>query len=328
MVSSHTRSFKDFLILMKTTGASQLKCVPVIYSNDNPVVFLASDEEMVDHVLHPINRILDLDMSSCDWTLNDCGYTQIEAYYHDKAVDDVAQIDKSSKYPKYLEAAIQKSEMGKGSWYELRFRCQKVEFIATGGIFQSEQGGTKLDAFLSVAVPSFICQDTELLIFPPTNKPESVACVRMLRAQLITIKNIFKKLVLQAMNFGTPDQLRLFEEVPNGFTSMCSHIISLVIGRALTMEKMDELESRMTDFQYYKKIGLNEVPSKDAVLDQIHKIRKKDIAIRSKPKNLLIDIIFSRKMNISNQNLLLLYNGIIYPKVKSINRKCIKELHL
>ncbi|KAG2199667.1 hypothetical protein INT47_005192 [Mucor saturninus] len=238
--------------------------------------------------------------------------TQIEAYYHDKAIDDVAQIDKSSKYPNYLEASIEKFEMGKGSWYELRFRCQKVEFIATGGIFQSEQGDTKLVAFLGVAVPSFICHDTELLIFSPTTKPESVACVRML-----------------PMNFCTPNQLRLFEEEPNGFTAVCSRIISLVIGGALTIEKMEELESRMTDFKYYKSIGLNEVPSKDAVLNQIRKIRKKEIAIKlSKPKILLIDIIFSLKMNISNQNLLLLYNGIIYPKVKSINQKRIKELHL
>ncbi|KAI7876295.1 uncharacterized protein EV154DRAFT_555739 [Mucor mucedo] len=200
----------------------------------------------------------------------------------------------------YLEAAIEKSEMDKGSRYELRFRCQKLEFIATGGTYQRKQDGTKLDAFLGVAVPSFICQDTEFLA---SSKKWS-----------------FKSQVFQAMNFCTSDQLRLFEEETNGFTSVCSKIISLVIDGALTMKEIDKLESKMTDFQYYKSIGLNEVPSKDVVLDQIDKIKKKNISIRfSKPKLLIIDIIFSRRINVSNRDLLLLYNEIIYPKIKNNN---------
>lgn len=50
---------------------------------------------------------------------------QVEAYYHEKNVDDVAQNDSHYPYSDNLEVKFEKCEMGRGSWYELRFRYQK-----------------------------------------------------------------------------------------------------------------------------------------------------------------------------------------------------------
>ncbi|GAA5815958.1 hypothetical protein MFLAVUS_009477 [Mucor flavus] len=53
--------------------------------------------------------------------------TQIEAYYHRKEIDDVAQVRREKKYPKTLVADFKEREEGKSSWCELRFRFEKLE---------------------------------------------------------------------------------------------------------------------------------------------------------------------------------------------------------
>lgn len=61
--------------------------------------------------------------------------TQIEAYYHEKEIDDVAQVRQGNKYPKTLVADFKEREEGKSSWCELRFRFEK---LATGGFYNLE----------------------------------------------------------------------------------------------------------------------------------------------------------------------------------------------
>lgn len=56
--------------------------------------------------------------------------TQVEAYYHDRTIDDVSQNDPHIKYPTKSQVAFEKCEMGKGTWYEIRFRLQRLESIA------------------------------------------------------------------------------------------------------------------------------------------------------------------------------------------------------
>ena len=104
----------------------------------------------------------------------------MEAYYHNHSVDDVSQINPHYNYPENLKVSMEKCEMGKGTWYELRFRFGKLEFIATGGIF-CEKDKTKIGAFLRAAAPSHLALDTSFLLFSPVNPTEIVSCVRMLR---------------------------------------------------------------------------------------------------------------------------------------------------
>ncbi|CEP07691.1 hypothetical protein [Parasitella parasitica] len=42
--------------------------------------------------------------------------TQVEAYYHNKNVDDVAQVDKKDRYPQKKVVKLEKCQEGKGSW--------------------------------------------------------------------------------------------------------------------------------------------------------------------------------------------------------------------
>lgn len=79
---------------------------------------------------------------------------QVEAYYHEKEVDDVAQNDSHFPYSNNLEVKSKKCEIGRGSWYEVKFRYQKSGFIATGGILGNIKSSKSVDAFLGVAVPA------------------------------------------------------------------------------------------------------------------------------------------------------------------------------
>ncbi|CEG63664.1 hypothetical protein RMATCC62417_00774 [Rhizopus microsporus] len=58
--------------------------------------------------------------------------TQIEAYYKDKDVDDVATTSNLDEYPHEFTVKMEKlaNERG-GSWYELRFTYKKLEVIVT-----------------------------------------------------------------------------------------------------------------------------------------------------------------------------------------------------
>jgi hypothetical protein len=120
--------------------------------------------------------------------------TQVEAYYHEKEIDDVAQVDQKDKYSQNLVANMEKCQEGKGSWYELRFRCQKVEIIATGGYYNKEHDSNKLGAFLGVAAPSYMVLDTNFILFSPAIPEETLSCIRVLR-------NYKKKRQLEKMVF-------------------------------------------------------------------------------------------------------------------------------
>lgn len=112
-----------------------------------------------------INSIKDLLVNAIilsyegNWVL----VSQVEGYYHDTQVDDVAQNDSHYAYSNRLQVDFEKCEMGRGLWYGLCFRYKKLEFIATGGIFGNNNRSKPVDAFLSFAVPPCVSQDTGLL---------------------------------------------------------------------------------------------------------------------------------------------------------------------
>lgn len=107
--------------------------------------------------------------------------SQIEAYYHDKNIDDVSQVDDKDEYPEKITVSIEKFQEGRGSWYELRFRYQKIEIIATGGLYNSNANNDDLRAFLGVAAPPSMASDSKFILFSPAKPAETVSCVRMLR---------------------------------------------------------------------------------------------------------------------------------------------------
>lgn len=91
--------------------------------------------------------------------------------------------------------------------------------------------------------------------------------------------------------------------------------------------KAVDLEGRLVQCQYYKAIGFDHLLFKEEALIQLDAIKNKATTIRlARAKILLIKLILEKKTNISNEDLMLLYNGIISPQVKILNKKRVKQL--
>lgn len=258
---------------------------------------------------------------------------QVEAYYHQKPLDDVAQVRSTDIYPQFLEFNLEKREEGKGSWYELFFRCQKIEVIATGGIYNHEQDNeSKLGAFLDVSAPRHMAQDSSFILFSPTVAAETLSCIRMLRnyrRKNSSKKWCFKSSLFAAMNFVTPDQFRLNEQEPLGYVSVSSELLHLAVNREPSGSDIEALENKLVLFEYWKDLGFEKLTSKQNILERIKTMKKekKTRSIKpSKAKQLLIEIILNRQLNTSNESLMLLYNGIIYSKIKSLNDRRVKQI--
>ncbi|KAG2232419.1 hypothetical protein INT48_005722 [Thamnidium elegans] len=64
--------------------------------------------------------------------------TQVEVYYHDRRIDDVAQVDEKNDYSDILTVNMERCQEGRRLWYELCFWCQKLEIVVTGGYYNYE----------------------------------------------------------------------------------------------------------------------------------------------------------------------------------------------
>lgn len=80
-----------------------------------------------------------------------------------------------------MQVNMEKCEMGRDVWHELRFRYKELEFIVTVGITSGIKDDEKLNAFLGVAISSHISQDTNCLRIALCNFSQIVSCVRMLQ---------------------------------------------------------------------------------------------------------------------------------------------------
>lgn len=83
---------------------------------------------------------------------------------------------------KDMQVNMEKREMGRGVWHELRFRYKELEVIVTVGITSGIKDDVKLNAFLGVAISSHISQETNCLRFALCYSPEIFSCVRMLQS--------------------------------------------------------------------------------------------------------------------------------------------------
>lgn len=104
--------------------------------------------------------------------------TQMETYYHDSSIDDVAFV-KLDRFVDKLHISMQKCQ-GRGAWYELRFSVRKFEVVATGGLC-SNSNNDGLDAFLGVGVPPQLINDDRFILFSPSEEVSRSQCYRMLR---------------------------------------------------------------------------------------------------------------------------------------------------
>lgn len=190
-----------------------------------------------------------------------------------------------------------------------RFWFKMLEFIATDGLTSCASGQSGMDAFLGVAVPSHISQDTDLLWFAPVNPVESIVCTRMLRNyhRNANLKQwYFKSAFFLEKGFSTPRQLQLYATEPNSYVSVCSRLIHSFIYGEYTKSTAIKLERKLAQFNYYEHIGLNDVATKEAVLTRLEEIKTKSVSKNlSKAKILLIKLILEQEITSSNQPFML-----------------------
>lgn len=102
--------------------------------------------------------------------------------------------------------------------------------------------------------------------------------------------------------------------------------LPFVEGARHTTKLADAWKTPKTKIQNHESLGFSCLPEKEAILEQVKKIRSKMITVKlGKAKLTLMKLIPNRSLNISDQDLMLLYNEINSGKVKSINRERIKQ---
>lgn len=93
--------------------------------------------------------------------------TQLEVYFKDRSIDDVAVVTRYDRYPAELEVNVENCQEGRGSWLELRLNYDRFKIIATGGLYNDKSDPEKCGAFLGVAAPIHMANNNHFLLFVP-----------------------------------------------------------------------------------------------------------------------------------------------------------------
>lgn len=219
---------------------------------------------------------------------------------------------------------MKKCQEEKCSWHELWFRFGKIEMVATRGYYGKDG---QLGAFLGVSAPSRITHDMHFILFSPEFPAETTACLRMLRnyrKKASLNKWCFKSSFFCSMGFVTPNQLQLHEQEPVNYASVCSHLLNLAVNDELVGTDFDELKKSLAKFEFCRSLDFESEAKDEDVLKKLEamKTTKNQKGRKlSKAKCLLIEVILNHNLQLDEKTLMLLYSGIIYPKVKNINKK-------
>ncbi|KAL9550308.1 hypothetical protein MBANPS3_004781 [Mucor bainieri] len=226
--------------------------------------------------------------------------------FHENLISSSAMVNKYEKYVDQLKINMEKCQEGRGTWYELCFAYNKLEIIATGGLHNIEQKNDGIGAFLGVAAPPYMAQDTNFLLFHPEEPAAATSCPRMLRNYTkkgSMFKRCFKATYFEEIGFSTPSFLKL--------------------------SKHRKLLKKLIKAEYYKDIGFNTAPSANQAVKRV-KIIQAGKSSKRKPsvgKLQLIKLILEKYSSNHDERLVMsMYNSIIAPRVKMINQKRVKEL--
>ena len=255
----------------------------------------------------------------------------METYYHDSSIDDVAFV-KLDRFVDKLHISIQKCQEGKGAWYELRFSVGKFEVIATGGLCNSANDDG-LDAFLGVSVPAHLINDDRFILFSPCEEVCRSQCYRMLRnykkrASLYTWCS--KSDLFCNFDFCTPLSLDLHRTEPLGYATVCSKLINLSVSASLKISEVHVLVDMLKQIECWKDLGFEAESTNEEIQAKLHLIKTNKIKSKlSRAKILLMELLFGVEGNellVNQKDLLVLYNGIIYPRIKAINKKRVQKI--
>ncbi|KAG1457473.1 hypothetical protein G6F56_006597 [Rhizopus delemar] len=204
--------------------------------------------------------------------------TQMETYYHDRLIDNVAFANLGIFVDK-LSIRVEKCQEGKGSWCELRFSVGKLEVIATGGIYNTPNNDG-FGAFLSVAVPPHLINDDRFILFSPCKEANRSQCHRMLRnykkrASLYTWCS--KSDFFCNLNFCTPITLELYHTEQLSYATICSKLINLSVSSAVKMDEVHVLVNMLKEIQCWKDLGFETEPTKEEVKQKLQLIKRSKI---------------------------------------------------
>lgn len=126
------------------------------------------------------------------------------------------------------------------------------------------------------------------------------------------------------MDFVTPNQLLLHKKEEYSNVQVCSELLSTVIFATMTKDQVTKLQKSLNNFKYWETLGFIKKASKKNVLEKLKEVEKKK-RVLSKVKKFLVELILTRQLAVSDSDLMTLYDGIIYPKVKAINNDRVKK---
>lgn len=289
----------------------------------------------IESINHMIDQLSQLLMHAVIVNQNGCWVfvSQVEIYYKDKAVDDVAFI---TKHDKYVDELVIKMDMqvneGGGSWHELRLTFGRFEVIATGGFSGvGISNNCKITPFLGVGVPPSLASDEKLILFSSSSAVPSLCSERMLhdyQRKHSLNKWCRKSSLFTEKMFCTPEPLKLHHS-SDDFVYLASKLICSTSKMVMSVELADQLKAYLNTTQYWKDLGLNDLPTQQQILTKVAEVRaKKHRARLSQSKCVLVELLLSyeEEYALKKSDLTLVFNGILYPRIKNINKERVKRM--
>lgn len=169
--------------------------------------------------------------------------SQAEIYYHDKKVDDVAQVDKNDSYSEELTPYIVKKTTRRSLVARTLLLVQQIWGSCYRRVLQKQIERWQV-------VPAFFGNEKFPILFPT----ETLSCIRALRnyKRNASLKKwCFKSCLFNSLDFSTPDQLKLFESEPCNYISVCSKLLYLAIFNKLNEEEFVGLENNLNNFKFW-----------------------------------------------------------------------------
>lgn len=132
------------------------------------------------------------------------------------------------------------------------------------------------------------------------------------------------------LDFCTPLSLELHRTEPLGYPTVCSKLINLSVSASLKISEAHVLVDMLKQLQCWKDLDFEAESTNEEIQEKLQLIKKNKIRSKlSSAKILLIELLFGFKGNellVNQKDLLLLYNRIIYPRIKAINKQRVQKI--
>lgn len=129
------------------------------------------------------------------------------------------------------------------------------------------------------------------------------------------------------IGFHTPLPLQFSETEDEGYLTIASQFISMAANKSISLDKVTSLTQSLNTLKYWMDLGFQKRVAKASILkrlDEISKMKKaRGHKKLSEAKRTLISLLlnYNDGQSVDAQLLVKVYNGLLYPRVKTINKK-------